>query len=132
MDGPSRRTVLGALAAGAATTLAGCSVSVGTMDLTVQNCLPDPRVVAVTVTAESTGEVLYDDRHDVPGETCSDVQEAPVAVSDVVSSAGRYRVRGESPQLEAVEEIREFEEAVVRNDDDSINVYVEEDGLSVN
>lgn len=47
----SRRGVLGALATGVTTAIAGCSVSVGTTDLVVRNCRETTHTVAVTNTA---------------------------------------------------------------------------------
>ncbi|MFB6177046.1 MAG: hypothetical protein ABEI99_07895, partial [Halobaculum sp.] len=100
--------------------------------LTVRNCRERSHRVSVRITALADGTTVHDATHRVPGETCVDVQEPPVAVNDVIDAAGRYRVRASGDTLEPVEEVREFDEAVVRNDDDSINVTVEDAGLNLN
>lgn len=126
-----RRTVLRRLVSIGLLALAGCSVSTGTTDLTIRNCLDRSVEVSVTVTAEN-GESVYDDTHAVQAETCSGATEAPVAVDDVVTRAGTYTVTAAAPEMETVEATRSFGEAVVENDDDAFTVYVEESGLSVN
>lgn len=128
----TRRSVLGTVATGSVGLTAGCSASVGTTDLTIRNCLTDTRRVEVAITATADGSTVYDDTHNVPGETCSDAREAPVAVEDIITEAGTYRIRADAAEMDPIEEERTFNEAVVENNDDAIAVYVEEAGLNLN
>ena len=124
-----RRSVLGRIAVGAVGLVAGCSVSVGTMDLTIRNCLEETRRVSVSITAVADDTTVYDNQHDVPGDSCVDIKEAPVAVEDIITEAGTYRVRADGPEFDSVEETKELGSAAVERNDDAIGVYVEESGL---
>lgn len=130
--GPTRRRLVRLLAAGGLAATAGCSVSVGTTDLTIRNCLADTHRVSVTITRLADDTRLYDETHDVPGDSCSDVSPPPVEEGDVIGEAGEYRIRADADGMDSVTETREFSEPIVENNDDSINVYVEDDGLNLN
>lgn len=125
----NRRRVLALLGTAAISAVSGCSVSVGTMDVTVRNCQPDAREVSIRVTSKSSESVIYDEQHDVPGESCGDTGAAPVEVEDLFTEAGEYHVEATSPELESVERGYSFEEALIKNNDDSVSVRIEEEGL---
>lgn len=127
----SRRALLRAIAVGGVGLSAGCSISVGTTDLTVRNCTESAHEVSVQVVALADDRTVYDETHDVPGETCVDIQEPPVAVGDLIDTAGSYRVTADAEGFESVTATREFDELAIENDDDTTSVRVEENGLTV-
>lgn len=126
----TRRAVLGSVV-GAVGAAAGCSVSLGTLDLTIRNCREEAVEVAVAITALADETSVYDDSHQVPGDTCVDVKDAPVAVEDVFESAGAYRVRAEGPALEPVETTYEFDRQTVEQNEDSVSISVKDGGIQI-
>lgn len=126
----TRRAVLSGVV-GALGATAGCGISLGTLDLTIRNCREEAVEIAVAITALADETTVYDDSHRVPGDSCVDLKDAPVAVEDVFESAGAYRVRAEGPALDAVEATVEFDRQTVEQNEDSVSISVRDDGIRI-
>jgi hypothetical protein len=125
----NRRRFLEALGTAiVAGTSAGC-VSLGTMDLVVQNCLDDRATVDVRVTRDDGG-VVFEESVPTPGESCSDVVDGAER-EDVFPEAGTYTVTASAPADRDAERRVEFSAREIEDNSDSVVVTLRADGLEV-
>lgn len=118
--------------------MAGCiSVTGGTMDLVVTNCLDSngteesaDRRAIVRIRHEGTGNAVFDETVTVPEMSCSDVVDG-VQREDVFPEAGTYTVSVTVDGYDPAESRVELSERAIEDNSDNVVITIQEDGIEI-
>ena len=110
--------------------IAGCSASVGTYDLVVMNCMEEEASAEVQVRRDGDSEAVLDETYAVPANSCDDLADG-VQVEDVFPEGGTYEIRVEPEGRTTVMESVSVRQETVENNDESVNVKIGTDEVTV-